>query len=134
MNLLICNIGSSDLDRDRLPALQGLSERERAGRILATYDDLRPHLVLPIIAKALRAVQQRGHLAGVVLIASNQGDEPPADTPAHALWSKDTCLTAQVVARCLADEPRAWRPIPPDQIQIWEIADEQGAHRDPHTH
>jgi hypothetical protein len=131
MNLLICNIGSSDLDRDRLPTLQGLSERERAGRILATYDDLRPHLVLPIIAKALRAVQKQGDLAGVVLIASNQGDEPPADTAAHTLWSKDTCLTAQVVARCLADEARDWRAIPPDQIQIWEIADEQGTYRDP---
>ncbi len=131
MNLLICNIGSSDLDRERLRAFQGLSERERATQILASYDALRPHLVLPIIAKALRAVQTRGDLACVVLIASNQGDQPPVDTATHDLWGKDTCLTAQVIARCLADETQAWQAIPSERIQIWQIADEERENRDP---
>lgn len=131
MNLLICNIGSSDLDREQLADLKELSERERAKRILAAYDQFRPRLALPIIAKAIRAAQKHGELARVVLIASNQSDQPPADAEARGLWGKDTLLTAQVVARCLADEREQWHAVPHERIEIWQIADEYGLNRDP---
>ncbi len=132
MNLLICNIGSSDLDRDALAELRGLSERERAARILADYAAYQPRLALPIIGKALRHVQrQPGELACVVLVASDQGADPPADALVREDWGKDTSLTAQIVARCLAGPVAGARPVPADRIAIWLIADEQGGARDP---
>jgi len=132
MNLLICNIGSSDLDRDALADLRGLSERERAARILADYAAYQARLALPIIGKALAHVQrQPGDLVCVVLVASDQGARPPADPTARDDWGKDTILTAQIVARRLGEGANAWQPIPAERIRIWTIADERGDGRDP---
>lgn len=132
MNILICNIGSSDLDRAQLAELGGLSERERAARILADYAAYQPRLALPIIGKALRHVQrQPGDLVCVVLVASDQGARPPADPTARDDWGKDTILTAQIVARRLADPADQWQPIAAERIRIWLIAGEHGDGRDP---
>ena len=129
MNILICNIGSSDLGGAALASLRGLSERQRAARLL---EDDTAQLELPIIGKALRHVQrQPGELAQVVLVASNQGDQPPADPAAQADWGKDTCLTAQVVARELSMPAEEWQPVPDERIAIWLIAGEHDGQHDP---
>lgn len=131
LNLLICNIGSSDLEREALADLRGLSERERAARILDGYAAYQARLGLPIIGKALAHVQrQSGELAAVVLVASDQGAQP-ADPTVRDDWGKDTLLTAQIVARRLAEGAPEWQAIPSERIQIWVIADAQGAGRDP---
>ncbi len=130
--LLFCNVGSSDLDRALLPELSRLSERERAQRILAQWDAYAQRLRLPIISKALRYVlNQPGDLARLTLIASNQGDAPPADPYLTDLWGKDTHGTAQVIARILAMGCDDLPPIPADRIDVWTIADREERNRDP---
>lgn len=151
MNVLLCNIGGSDLDRDQLKALKELSERERAARILAEYGTYGIGLKLPIISKALRHVQrQAGDLVCIVLVASNQqpedapSDDQTADTSVddqtenappddqdQAFWKTDTCLTAEVVQRRLTEPDGDWQPVPVERIRIWKIADALSRNRDP---
>jgi hypothetical protein len=132
MKVLICNIGSSDLDRAQLAELNGLSERERAMCILADYAACQPRLALPIIGKALRHVQrQPGELVCVALVASDQGAEQPADDTARDNWGKDTLYMAQVIARRLTEPSIDWQPIAAARIQIWTIEDGRGGARDP---
>lgn len=132
VKLLFCNVGSSDLDRASLEALNRLNERERARRMLAEWDTYAPRLRLPIIGKALRFVlAQPGDLARLVLIASDQGDTPPDDPYLAELWGKDTCGTAQVIRRALAAGCDGLPALATDRIDIWTIADQHGRNRDP---
>ncbi len=131
MKLLICNIGSSDLDRKKLSELRDLSERARSQRILNDIATYLPRLDLPIIGKALRYVQrQPGKLVRIVLIASNQSEEPPLEPEARGFWESDTCWTVEVVKRCLTESLNGWQATPTDRIDIWLIGD-NGSQRDP---
>ena len=131
MSLLICTLGSSDLAA-RDEALRGLSERERAARILAEWPASGADLALPIIGKALRYVQSRpGPLELVVLVASDQGADPPADAEARHDWSKDTIVTAEIVRRLLVAGADGCAPLPPERVAVWTVAGEDGAGCDP---
>ncbi|NJL06595.1 MAG: hypothetical protein HC911_17175 [Chloroflexaceae bacterium] len=138
MNILICNVGSSDLDAG-IPAMPAgstrLSERERAQQVLAAYVRYREQITLPLMSKALGYVQQQpGELLLLVLVASNQADaEPPVGTAEHRHWSSDTCYTAQVVQQRLTEQVvgQAWPPVPLERVVIWEIRDADGDGRNP---
>lgn len=132
MNLLLCNIGSSDLDRKELAELNQLSERERAARILEAWEVFGARIRLPLIAKALRYVMNRpGDLTRLVLVASDQGDTPPHDEYLAKLWGKDTHGTARVIQRALVAGCDGISPIATDLIDVWTIADSNGGGRDP---
>ncbi len=138
MNILICNVGSSDLGVGSLAGLSDggrLSERERAQQVLADYMRYREQITLPLIGKALGYVQQQPDELGlVVLVASNQADvEPAAGTQAHRHWSSDTCYTAQVVQQRLTEQVagQTWQPVPLERVVIWEIRDADGGGRNP---
>ncbi|NNJ13348.1 hypothetical protein EKD04_023770 [Chloroflexales bacterium ZM16-3] len=124
MTLLICTVGGRDLTCAALPK-DDLGERAWAAQVLARYDELRPLLRLPIIAKALAHLADQ-HLAvdSLVLVASDQ----PVGSPFYAT---DTCHTAAVIARMLADGSLGHPPIPAHQIATWFIADESGVGGDP---
>lgn len=138
MNILICNVGSSDMDAG-IPAVPDghvrLGERERAQRVLAEYVRYREQVTLPLIGKALGYVQGLPEELGlVVLVASNQADTEPAEgTPEHRHWASDTCYTAQVVQQRLTEQVagQPWQPVLAERIVIWEIRDDAGGGRNP---
>ncbi|MEI7771842.1 MAG: hypothetical protein WCI67_17755 [Chloroflexales bacterium] len=105
MTLLICNIGGADLICADLPK-DRRGERGWAGEVLARYDELRPLLRLPIIAKALAHLADQGEAVdALVLIASDQPAGP-------RFWESDTCHTAAVIARLLVDGAAGHPPNP----------------------
>lgn len=130
MSLLICNVGSSDLG-GAPAALRELRARERAARILAGWPATGAGLTLPIIGKALRFVQARAPLALLLLVASDQGDDPPADPEARAEWDKDTIHTAEVVRRLLLIGADGCAPLPAERLAIWAVAGPDGRGCDP---
>ncbi|MBX0330708.1 hypothetical protein K2Z83_23915 [Oscillochloris sp. ZM17-4] len=128
MTLLICNVGGADLICADLPK-ERRGERGWAEEVLARYDELRPLLRLPIIGKALAYLASQGlAVDAVVLIAS---DQPVAAPAGPRFWESDTCHTAAVIARMLADGAAGHPPLPVHQITTWVIADESGVGGDP---
>ncbi|NTV65587.1 MAG: hypothetical protein HGA65_18915 [Oscillochloris sp.] len=126
MTLLICNVGGADLVCADLPK-DRRGERDWAAEVLDRYDELRPLLRLPIIAKALAHLQAQGLRAdSVVLLAS---DQPASASP--RFHESDTCLTAAVITRLLNDGVADHPPIPAGQVMTWTIADGQGVGGDP---
>jgi hypothetical protein len=127
MTLLICNVGGKDLVCAGLSKVRR-SERGWAEELLARYDDLQPMIDLPIIGKALRYfVAQEIALERLILIASDQD----ATQVEQRFWESDTCLTATIIARYLADGYAGLPPIPAEQMSIWIIRDSAGQGGDP---
>ena len=124
MTLLICNIGSRDVDWDALPELKPLSQRERGARLLAETQLYAPRIALPLIGKALRHAQRQGEISQVVLIASDQGAEP-TDKTALKNWQSDTLYVAQMVAQVIT-RGDGWAAIPAERITIWLIGQDDG--------
>lgn len=130
MTLLVCNVGGSDVLCAALPK-ERRGERAWAEEALARYDELRPLLHLPIIGKALRyLVAQQSPPEHVILIASDQ-PVPAASVTDRRFWESDTCRTAALITRCLADGSGGLPLLPAATVSTWIIADEAGHGGDP---
>ncbi len=125
MTLLLCNIGGADLICADLPK-ERRGERLWADEVWARYAELSPLLRLPIISKAMVHLQNQDLVPEhVVLIASDQ----PAS--ASRFWESDTCTTAQIISRLLAEGVAGFAPIPAERISTWVIRDADGVGADP---
>jgi len=130
MTLLICNVGGNDLICATLPK-ERRGERAWAEEVLARYDELRNLLHLPIIGKALRYLHAQGvQIDQLILIASDQ-PAPATDVAERRFRESDTCATAAVMTRCIAEGVGGLPSIPAPQIRTWIIADATGCGGDP---
>lgn len=121
MNLLIVNIGSRDVQidtqllPDELRDFRQVSERKRGQFLLDHYADLRPHLRLAKIRKALAYIlDEESSINHIVLIGSDQDD--------LRFRATDTIITAQVAKRLIVDH---W-PISESQIDVWPLRNAEG--------
>ncbi|MEI8167005.1 MAG: hypothetical protein WCG26_11520, partial [Chloroflexales bacterium] len=121
---LICNVGNHDIDapaeylpeypRDKGP----MPERLRATHLMSIYEQAAEHIVLTLIRKAIRHVEDEiGSLPDrIILIASDQTDA--------RFQPMDTIETAHLIKRLIIDRYH----IDEERIELRRIRDEQSSH------